>query len=66
MKRIEKSTCTAAVCPKCGKRNTSELEAPEDDMGEISWLWECHDCGITYTVHFEVLKAVYDEPEEQA
>jgi hypothetical protein len=64
MKRIEiADTRDAAVCPKCRKRNTCELDAPQDDMGDITWQWECHDCGIEYTVYFEVEKVVYDEED---
>lgn len=63
-KSIEVNTLRAYVCPKCGNRNTRELEAPEDDMGDITWLWECHDCGIAYTVHYEVEKAVYNAEDD--
>lgn len=46
------------VCPYCGKRNTAELGAPEDNMGDVTWDWECHDCGREYRIKFEI--AGYD------
>ena len=42
----------AANCPYCGKRNTCELGAPSDALGELTWDWECHDCGKAYVVEY--------------
>lgn len=44
----------ACVCPHCGSRNTSELEPPGTNIGEVYWNWECHNCGKTYAVQFKV------------
>jgi len=44
----------ACVCPYCGKRNTNELEPPRADMSDVSWEWECYDCGETYRAIYEL------------
>lgn len=59
MKIIDaREPCT---CPKCGKRNTNELGPPNNCGAEVAWEWECYDCGIEYTVHYEVVSFSYDE-----
>lgn len=52
----KRNKADAATCPYCRKRNTCECGPPSDAMGDVTWTWECHDCGRLYVVEYEVAK----------
>ena len=57
-------TVDPAVCPYCGKRNTCEMGPPSDAMGDLTWDWECHDCGKAYVVEYAPVKIRMIEGQE--
>lgn len=65
LSRTDFCSTDGAVCPVCGKRNTSPLDAEYGEYGdghEHRRSWECYDCGALYTAVYAIDGYEVDEP----